>query len=116
MTNQTRIAKRRHFLINKHYKTTDFKNKYNQTLFLILTEYYKDYFNNGSNLPITTEVTELNNTYLKSSDEILNWFEDHYKKTNNIKNNIKLKTIYNLINNYKHFIEQLESNIFSKKI
>ena len=119
------------FLINKYYKTNEFKNNYKQTLFLILTEYYKEYFNNGSNLPITNEVRERNKAYLKSSDELLNWFEDHYEKTDNKKDTIKLKRIYEMFkvsnyfnnlnkiqkrqNNYKHFIEKLESNIFLKK-
>jgi phage/plasmid-associated DNA primase len=72
------------FLINKYYKTNEFKNNYKQTLFIILTEYYKEYFNNGSNLPTTNEVRERNKAYLKSSDELLNWFEDHFEKTDNI--------------------------------
>ena len=73
---------------------------------------------------------ERNNAYLKSSDELLNWFEDHFEKTENKKDIIKLKTVYtkftcsNYFNlnkiqkrqsNYKNFVEKLEANIFLKK-
>ena len=62
---------------------------------------------------------------------MLNWFEDNYEKTNNNKDTIKLKIIYENFkssdyfnnlnklqkrqNNYKNFIEKLKSNMFLKK-
>ena len=58
-------------------------------------------------------------------------FEDKFEKTDNDKNIIKLKTIYQMFttsnyfnnltkihkrqNNYKHFIEKIQNNLFLKK-
>ena len=66
------------------------------------------------------------------SDELLNWFNDKYEKTDNPKDVIKIKVIYEAFksseyfenlskadkrqNNYKNFIEKLEKNMFLKKL
>jgi len=72
-----------------------------------------------------------NRQYSASSDEMLNWFDDNYEKTTNNKDTFKLKLIYENFkssdyfnnlnklkkrqNNYKKFVEKLQSNIFLKK-
>ena len=72
-----------------------------------------------------------NRAYLADSDELLNWLEENYEPTENKKDTIKLKTIFeeykksqffeNLTkaqkrtNNYKNFIDKLEKNFFIKK-
>ena len=120
------------FITNSYYKTLEFKTEYKQALFVILTEHYKEFYNNKRELPIPKEITKRNLDYLAHSDELLNWFNDKYKKTDNKKDTIKLTVIYedfknseyfdNLTkaekrqNNYKHFIEKLENNMFLKKL
>ena len=63
---------------------------------------------------------------MASSDELLNWFEDKYEKTNDPKDIIKLKDIYELFTrgdyfinlnkiqkrqmNYKNFINKIEDD------
>ena len=119
------------FLINKFYKTIEFKEQFKITLFLMLSEYYKEYYSNNKELPITDEIMERNNNYLCGSDELFMWFNDKFEKTDNVKDIIKLKDVYELYqnseyynnltklqkrqNNYKHFNEKLENNIFLKK-
>jgi phage/plasmid-associated DNA primase len=120
------------FLINKFYKTNEFKEKYKITLFLILCEYYREYYNNNNTLPIPDEILKRNRQYLANSDELLSWFDDNFIKTNNKKDIIKLKIVYDIFknseyfnnlnklqkrqNNYKHFIEKIENNMFLKKL
>ena len=89
--------------------------------------------------PILTEDERINykidrkNRKIESikNDELLSWFIDNYEKTNNKKDIIKLKEIYNNFshsdfflnlnkdqqkkNNYKSFIEKIESNLFINK-
>ena len=119
------------FLINSYYKTLEFKDNYKQALFLILTEHYKEFDNNERNLIIPDEIRKRNREYLQNSDEFLNWFNDKYQKTENKKDTIKLKIIYedfkssdyfenlNKVqkrqNNYKNFVEKLQNNMFLKR-
>lgn len=119
------------FLINSYYKTNEFKKEYRQALFLILVEHFKEYYKNKLELPLTKEIIQRNKDYLKSSDELLNWIDDIFEKTNNTKDVIKLKVVYEAFknsdyfnnlnkiqkrqNNYKHFIEKLKNNMFLKK-
>ena len=119
------------FLINDFYKTLEFKNKFKQTMFLILVKYYKEFYNNKRNLQIPSEIRNRNNEYLSKSDELLNWFNNEFEKTKNKTDTIKLKSIYDKFshsdfftnlnkekkrqNNYKNFIEKIQSNMFLKK-
>lgn len=119
------------FLKNPFYKTDEFKNEYKQALFLILAGHYKEYHLNNRHLPIPKEVLQRNKDYLASSDELLNWFNDNYEKTDDKNYTIKLKKIYENFknsdyfnnmnklqkrqNNYKHFIEKIQGNLFLKK-
>ena len=119
------------FLINSYYKTLEFKDKYKQALFLILAEHYKEFNNNNMVLPVPDEIIKRNREYLAKSDEFLNWFDDNYEKTQDKKDNIKLKIIYENFktseyfnnlnkvqkrqNNYKNFVEKMQGNMFLKK-
>ena len=58
------------FLINPYYKTLEFKDKYKQALFFILTEHNKKHYNNNKELPITNEKIKKNRQYLASSEEL----------------------------------------------
>ena len=119
------------FLINQYYKTNEFKDQYKQALFLILVKHYKIYNDNKRNLNIPKEIIKRNNEYLQNSDHLLSWFNDNYEKTDNIKDIIKLKDVYNNYktsnyfnnlnklekrnDNYKNFTEKMETNKFLKK-
>lgn len=119
------------FLINSYYKTTEFKEEYKQALFLILVEHYKEFYKNNRVLPVPDEIKRRNEEYIKTSDEFLNWFDDNYEKTNDKKDVIKIKVVYekfksseyfnNLTkikkreNNYKSFVTSIEGNMFLKK-
>jgi phage/plasmid-associated DNA primase len=114
--------------INKNYKDKTFKITYRQALFNILIKYYKTFTTNGLILP--NEIKLLNNEYLAFSDDKSIWIKELYDFTNNTKDVIKIKDIFNkfktsdlYINlskeqrrtfNYKHFITDLQSNIFLK--
>ena len=119
------------FLINSYYKTLEFKDKYKQALFLILVEYYKNFNINNRGLPVSDEIIKRNKEYLANSDEFLSWFEDKYIKTDDSKDIIKLKDVYDEFksseyfnnlnkvqkrqNNYKSFVEKMQKNMFLKK-
>ena len=123
--------KKNTFLINYYYKTKEFKEKYKYCMFLLLAEYYKKFNDNNRKLNIPSEILKRNNEYLKNSDQLLSWFYDNFEKTDNEKDIIKLKVIYdkykssqyfmNLnkeqkrIDNYKNFVEKIETNRFIKK-
>ena len=118
-------------LTNYYYKTKEFKNKYKQALFLILAKHHKEFLNNNRVLDVPDEIINRNKSYLASSDELFNWFEDNYDKTDNKDDTIKLKPIYENFkcseyfnnlnkkekreNNYKTFVEKLKNNMFLKK-
>lgn len=119
------------FLINTTYKTNDFKKDYRQAFFLILIDYHKEFLKNNRELNVPDEIIQRNNDYFKKSDDLFNWLDNTYTKTNDVKDIIKLKDVYKLFttseyynnltkaqkreNNYKTFVENLEKNIFLKK-
>ena len=125
------VDKKTTFLINSYYKTVEFKEEYKQALFLILVEHYKEFYNNNRVLPVPDEIKARNKEYIKNSDEFLNWFDDNYEKTNDKKDVIKIKVVYEKFksseyfnnlskikkreNNYKSFVTIMENNMFLKK-
>ena len=127
----TEDEKKAVYLKNDYFKTTEFKDKFRQALFFVMVDHYKNYLINGRHLPIPEEILKRNRAYLASSDELYNWLEDKYEHTDNKKDIIKIKSLFedyktsqyfeNLTkeqkrkNNYKSFVEKLESNFFIKK-
>ena len=119
------------YIINRNYKDSKFQNSHRQALFMILIKYYKEFIKNNRELPITDLILKRNKDYLSKSDELYNWFYDLYTKTDNNKDRIKFNMLYNRFkesdyykdlskaerrqNNYKHFIEKFQSNLFLKK-
>ena len=86
--------KKTHFIKNVHYKTMEFKNEYRQALFILLSRYHKKYLNNKREIVTPNEILKRNRAYLADSDELLNWLEENYEPTENKKDTIKLKTIF----------------------
>ncbi len=119
------------FLTNPYYKTNEFHQKYRQALFEILCNHYKEFVNNSRVFPIPKEIMKRNKEYLQKSDDILTWFEENYVKTEDKKDVIKLKNIFDKFKtseyynnltkqqkrdtNYKSFVEKMESNLFLRK-
>lgn len=115
-------------IINEYYDTDEFREDHRQALFIILCEYVNKY---NANLPMPDDVKKDTKIYLNSSDDILEWIEEKYENTNNIKDTIKTKEIYkhfensNYFNNlnknqkreynYKWFLNKLETNLTLSK-
>lgn len=119
------------YITNHYYKTNEFKLKYRKALFFILSKYHKEFMENKRILNIPKEILQKNNEYLEGSDSMLQWFKDNFQKTDNSKDILKLKNVYQLFktseyfnncnkqqkrdSNYKNFVSKLETNIFLKK-
>ena len=70
--------KKKYGIINRKYKTNDFKIEYRQTLFNILVDYYNNY--NDKNEKIPQEVKKEANIYMELSGDIIPFINDHYYK------------------------------------
>jgi phage/plasmid-associated DNA primase len=117
-------------IINPFFKTREFKDKYRIILFEILRDYFKIYKDNSSILPITDDIIERNEDYMKNCDEMFCWFDENYIYSNNEEDIIQLKEVYDIykmsdiyINSskevkrlfsYKNFIKGIENNTFLK--
>ena len=119
------------FLGDVKYKTDTFKDTYKQALFNILIKYYKKYFDNNSTFNIPDSIDKRTKQYMSDSDEIYNFINDILIKTDNNKDCIKVKDLFNdfkisqtYVNmtkeekrnyTYSKFCSKLESNIFLGK-
>jgi len=117
------------FVLNKFYKTFEFREKYKQALFILLTKYYYEY-NKTSSLIIPNVIEERTMNYMSNSDEIFSLVDEILEKTNDKNDFIKIKDLFELtkgtdfyINmskeqkrnfNYKNFCSKLENNLFLK--
>lgn len=117
------------FTLNKFYKTNEFREKYKQALFILLTEYYHEYNKNGS-LIIPEIIEKRTMEYMSNSDEIFCIVDEILEKTNDKKDFIKIKDLFELAKgidyyvnmtkeqkrnfNYKNFCLKLENNLFLK--
>jgi phage/plasmid-associated DNA primase len=126
-----KLMKPYNYPINVDYKTDEFKENHKRALLKILFEKHKIYANNGYKLNIPENVKYRTSEYLEKSCDILSWFKDNYEQTNDKKDFIKLKDVYenykgsdfyfNLTknkkqeHNYKYFINYFSNNqLFSK--
>jgi putative DNA primase/helicase len=130
--NLTDEDKKYTFLRNGYYKSTEFKEKYKQALFELLIMYYKDFKNNNFELIIPEQVRNKTTAYLMVSDDISEWINEIFEKTNNEKDIIKLKDIFKTFKesdfysnfskndkrkyNYKYFTDAMCNNLFLKKL
>jgi len=115
---------------DKFFKTEDFKNKYKYAMLSILFKNYKEYKEKEYKLILPKEIKIRTEMYLKSSCNILSWFNEFYEKIDDANNIIKIKDIfnnfksceyYNLLSkndkrkyNYNYFNEYFANNIFLK--
>jgi P4 family phage/plasmid primase-like protien len=128
----TEEEKKNTFLRNGYYKTPEFKDKYKQALFELLIAHYKIFKDNKYELVVPDQVRKKTNDYLACSDNISEWINDVFEKTDNNKDIIKLKEIFKTFKdsefysnlsksdkrkyNYKYFTEQMTTNLFLKKL
>ena len=83
------------FLRNGYYKTPEFKNKFKQALFELLIDYYREFKDNRYELIVPEQVRSKTNDYLACSDNISEWINENYEKTDNNKDIVKVKDIFN---------------------
>jgi phage/plasmid-associated DNA primase len=118
------------FLGNVYYKSLEFQMEFRQALFSILLKYFKIYRKQGLVEPAI--VRKKNLDYMALSDDIFEWVNDEYDQTENVKDVIKVKDVYDLYrsseyyqnltkaekrnNSYKYFVtNKIENNFFLKK-
>lgn len=123
--------KKKYIIKNPYFKTTEFKEKYRQTFFNILTEYFTKFKKNNyvlQEMPKKCKSKVVN--LLASSDGIYSWFEDIYEKDESAEP-IKLSDIYSKFSassyymklnksdqrslNKKRFLEKITTSIFLQK-
>ena len=103
--NEKDELKNKYGVVNRKYKTKNFKIEYRQTLFNILTDYYNNYDSNNEAIP--KQVKEAGKIYLELSGDIIPFINDSYykpvdyneKKTENEKYKISLVELFN---KFKH--------------
>ena len=81
---------------NSYYSTDEFRNDYRQALFNILFKYVDKY---NDNLQMPEEVKKITKIYLNESDDLHEWINATYDFSDNIKDTIKLKCIYDVFKN-----------------
>ena len=120
--------KQKVFIANSFYKSNKFKEDYKQALFMIIKEYFTEFKTNG--LVIPQSIQSLTNDYMAVSDDVYEWINDVFTKTNDKKDIIKLKDVYEVFKgsayffnlskldkrkyNYKYFANKMETNFFMK--
>jgi len=106
-------------IIDNKFKSQAWKDEYKQALFNIIIKHLATYNKNGLVLP--EEVKQANKAYMQDSDDLFEFIDENYIKTDNKKDEIPLKEVFNLYKNgnikskYKDFKSQMESNLFLKK-
>jgi phage/plasmid-associated DNA primase len=119
------------YLANPYYKESDFQQKHKYALIKILMNAHKKYKKNNYSWTLPKSVEDRTNLYLQMSCNILTWFKDNYKQTNNKKDICKIKDIFNNFTtsdyhsnlskterkkyNKSYFQEYVETNMFLKK-
>lgn len=116
-------------IINTEYDTDDWRKKYTQALFTILLRYVPNFLKHGLVSP--KEIQLENKKYLEESDKILETIHTTIVKTDDKKDYVKIKSLYESYKNtdyfrnltkkekrdssYKAFNEYLEKSMFFRK-
>ena len=95
---------------NNQFKEASFRSKYKCALFYILTKYYVIHKQNKRQLILPSEVITNSSDYMQDSDVLLQWVNDNYEKTDNIKDNVKLKDVFNLFKDTEYFTDMKKSD------
>ncbi len=119
------------YMPNIEYKTEEFKETHKKALLRILFDTYKQYYARKYRFNIPKAVENRSVAYLEMSCSILQWINSEYTRTENKKDIIQLKSMYNNFKNsvyfsnlskadkrkynYQYFINQIAGNPFFKK-
>ena len=119
---------------NPYYKKYEFRDEFKCVLFDLLLPYFKKFQENNYSLkPMPRVCAQRCTKYLAVSDDVFNWFNEFYEKTETIEESdpISFTDIYDYFKhseffdnfnksdkrkyNRKYFCEKIESNMFMKK-
>lgn len=119
------------FKANGYYKTKEFQEKHKYALLQILFEIYKEVHKNYRDITISQSIKERTMSYLELSCQLLPWFKENYKLTNNKEDFIRIGDIFELFKNSdtysnmskyerkkynkNYFIDYFENNIVTRK-
>jgi phage/plasmid-associated DNA primase len=116
-----------------YLKTNEFKQKYKCALFKVLMSYMTAYIQSNENIDsfICESVKKRTNEYLEGCDEVLNFFNENYQKSEEKTKELKVKDIYDNFRqsdiylnmnkaekrafNYSKFTNEIKTNIFLRK-
>lgn len=82
-------------------KSRENKHEYYCALFNILIEYWKDYQKANMKLFVPPSIEQRNIEYMKSSDDILQFMETNFEKTDNKEDYVKFKDVFQ---QYKYIV------------
>jgi len=97
------------FKINSYFKSIEFKENYASSFFLLLTNYWIRYYKNKKFI-LNEKQIKLKERYMIYSDDIMIWFYDTYKKTDNKNDIIQFKNIYNDYKDSEYFDNLTKKN------
>jgi len=83
--------------VNSYYKEDEFLKESRLPFINLLLNHYVDFKNDGYVLKgMPASIKSLSNAYMADSDNLLNWFDDTFEKTENEKDYIKMVDIYSM--------------------
>ena len=91
------------FKKNQYLKTNEFKKKYAESLFWILTKYWKSYMDRGFKFKYNDVREKSKKEYAVLSDEFTEWIDDRYEITNDKKDIIKIADIWDRYKNGSYY-------------
>jgi phage/plasmid-associated DNA primase len=92
------------YLANEFYKTDEFKKKYKYALLKILMNSYKQYKENNFIFKVPKTIKDRTTQYLEMSCNILQWFKDNYKYTENKTDICKMRDLYDDFSTSTYFV------------
>lgn len=83
------------YLVDSYFKSAEFIERIKLPLIHILLKYYKIFHNEGNILKNAPKsILEASKQYISDSDDFVNWFNECYERTDDEKEFIKLKDVY----------------------
>ena len=92
------------YLVDTYYKSRDFLEKMRYPMLSFILEAFKRFQSNKFALSgVSNEIKECSRVYLEDSDEFMGWFSANYRKTNNIRDFIKLDDLFSNYRSSEYF-------------
>lgn len=132
VTDKTQLDESKYvYYANSMYKTKEFQQKHKYALLKILMDRHIVYLQNESIIQLPPTVIERTNLYLELSCNIVQWFKNNYIETNDNKDVVKIKDVFDEFTdsdyffnlsklerrkyNKSFFVDYFETNIFLRK-